>query len=420
MWKWIVVSLSALVLIAIGGVSYIVFNDEINTRLSQYVQLNTHKNWGIRKQILQTTGALLSFNKISQSEPVTIDPDSLDVGAKPTQSDISALKANAVRVLEVTSAKQLVNRLKKAKPGDLLLIQPGTYVLKERYQIKMASQKQGQAPVVIAAETLGTVELQLWSVEGFYISSPNWVFKNLVMRGMCKVHGRCQHAMHIFGNADNLLVENNKFINFNAAIKANGDYSDKPAKFPDNVRVFYNDFYNETLRKTNSPASPIDVVGGDNWHIKGNFIADFSRKLKGKQSIVYGAFLKGGGKNGLIEDNLVNCAWKLPHQSKLDIRLGLSLGDGGTGKKFCQVKNCLYEHANGVIRNNVVMNCHNDVSIYLNKAHNTQVINNVLIGSLGIDARFPATSATFSGNTLDGRIKSRDGASIVTENNTIN
>lgn len=412
MWKWLVYSVLLVVVLVFSATAYVVFNDELNTRLSQYIQLNKGKNWGLRKQAMHIAESLLSLSPSHGPATVSMDKSAIEAGAKPERSAIDSLIASATRLHRVDNSRALLNRLKRAQPGDVILLAPGQYPLRERFRVKLARNPSNAAPVVIAAEQLDSVELQLWSIEGFYVDSPNWQFHNLVFRGMCDIHGRCQHAIHLYGDADNVLVRNNRFIDFNAAIKANGDYSAKPAKFADGARLLHNDFYNTSVRKTDSPASPIDVVGGNDWQVKGNFIADFSRKLKGKASVVYGAFLKGGGNNGLFEDNVINCAWRIPHQSALDVRLGLSLGDGGTGKQFCQVQDCAYEHANGVIRNNIILNCHNDVAIYLNKAKNTRIENNILLSSLGIDARFPASTVVLSGNNIEGRVKARDGAKV--------
>ena len=204
------------------------------------------------------------------------------------------------------------------------------------------------------------------------------------------------------------------FINFNSHIKSNG-VKDKNGKivFPSNVTVIHNNFYNEWKRVTDSPTTPIDVVGGDNWKIIDNFIADFGRTgRQGKGGVSYGAFLKGAGTNGLMQGNLVACSWRVPYSSTKDIRVGLSLGGGGTNKNFCADSACDFEHDKGTIRENSIINCPNDVGIYLNKAKNTEVFNNRLVNTLGIDVRYPISNARIYNNMHDGRIRARDGAAL--------
>ena len=388
---------------------------EYENRALQYATLNKDKNWGIRKSILETTEKVL-LTRVEDTH-VDFDKNQAAAGAKLEKSDITQYIKTANKVIDVGDSKTLFDSIRRAKAGELILIKKGTYKI-HTDTIKIGGAGTKDKPVVIAATKFGDVTININSWEGFLVDRPYWVFKNIIFNGTCTNHKRCEHTFHVHGDADYLLLDNNAFINFNAAIKSNGKYDKKKAWFPDNVTVSNNDIYNTELRTSNSPASPIDVVGGNNWLIENNFIADFSRKVRGNQSIVYGAFLKGGGENGIMRNNVVNCSWKLPYQSSLDIRLGLSLGDGGTGKQFCQVKDCSYEHKGGMIANNIILNCENDVSIYLNKAENTQISGNIMLNSLGVDARFKETNLVIRNNVIQGRTKSRDGAKVDDFDNT--
>ncbi|TRY30835.1 chondroitinase-B domain-containing protein [Aliiglaciecola sp. M165] len=388
---------------------------ELKSRATLYVTLNKDQNWGIRKAILDLAYAVLSTTQ--NDEHFEFDKNNAEAGAKASKSDLSDYLIQAKKIIKVDDAKSIVSAIQNAKAGQVILILPGEYKIRmDTLYVKGVGTR--QSPIVLAASQFGQVTLHFNSWEGILLDKPFWVIKNLIFKGPCEDHKRCQHAIHMTGNADNTVIDNNAFINYSAALKSNGRYPKGKAQFPDNVVFSNNDVYNTELRKSNSPASPIDVVGGDNWLLEGNFIADFSRKVRGRMSIVYGAFLKGGGSNGTIRNNVINCAWNLPYQSSLDIRLGLSLGDGGTGKKWCQVKDCKYEHSGGVISNNLIMNCKNDVSIYLNKAENTKIYHNVILNSLGVDARFPATQLSIQRNIIQGRVKARDGAFVSESNNT--
>jgi parallel beta-helix repeat protein len=146
----------------------------------------------------------------------------------------------------------------------------------------------------------------------------------------------------------------------------------------------------------------IDVVGGDGWVLRGNYIADVGGVSPSK--ISYQAFLKGNGSRGVIERNLVVCSRR--HNS--GVRLGLSFGGGTTGAGLCQLGTCATEHREGTIRNNVVMNC-NDAGIYLSKSPSSKVHNNTVYNSgFGIDVRFNST-ATITNNILSGPVRNRDG-----------
>jgi hypothetical protein len=155
-----------------------------------------------------------------------------------------------------------------------------------------------------------------------------------------------------------------------------------------------------------------DLVGADNWTVRRSVFADSAKQ--GGDGTSYIGFFKGAGRSGIFEQNLVLCRWR--HRG--GARVGLSLGGGGTGPEFCRDKRCSSEHIAGTIRNNIIAGC-SDAGIYLNKAADARIHNNLLYRTRGIDARFAETTATIVNNIIDGRILKRDGAEAVTDNNLI-
>ncbi|MBN7827307.1 chondroitinase-B domain-containing protein [Bowmanella dokdonensis] len=376
--------------------------------------MNLTAQWGVRKSLFNTAQAII--RQFPSPSPVQFDRDLSEVGARTDYNPLPVADLAMHEIVHIESESELLSALRKARPGQLLLLRRGTYRLNQ-HRIETGAAGTASQPIILAAGKLGDVEIHLQSTEGFYIDKSYWKIVNLTLRGTCHEQTQCDHAVHLAGNADYVALENNRFIDFNAHLKSNGKPVGQTLQFPDNVLIRHNDFLNQSIRQGGSPASPIDVVGGDNWHISDNFVADFSRMVHGRPSTVYGIYLKGGGRNGRLENNLINCAWRLPHQSSLDSRIGLSLGNGGTDPAFCQSPECAYEHSGGVISNNLILNCSNDVAIYLNKAEDTLVSNNVLLNTLGLDARFSATTVVAEYNQMHGRIKTRDGATIDAQNN---
>ncbi len=292
--------------------------------------------------------------------------------------------------------------MKDAKPGDVFIIAPGRYTIK-RY-IELTANGTKAEPITIKPFEGGKVIIETVGAIGFKISGSNWIIEGLEFNGTCGNHQMCEHALQIASKADNTIVRRNKFVDFNAAIKGNGEIIDGRQYFPDDVLIEDNILYNTTPRITNTPVTPIDVVGGRRWVVRGNFIADFA-KVAGSP-ISYAAFLKGNSDHGLFERNLVICEWR--HSG--GVRLGLSLGGGGvTNPDYCQGRSCKIEHYKGVIRGNVIMNCPADVGIYLNNAASTEITNNTLVNTAGIDVRFNGSFATIVNNVIEGRIKERDG-----------
>jgi hypothetical protein len=411
--KYWVVFASTIMLfgLAICGLNTSVFIYELGLKANKYVALNVGQNWGVRERLLKTARYLFQF--YPHPDTVVYHKVETEVGIQQTSTHQQEPIAHARRIIKVNDVTQLISQFNTAKEGDTIVIEPGNYLLKgKRFVLKNSGT--ALEKITLMAEIFGTVTLQLDSLEGLYLAQPYWSIHNLIFAGICKSDSNCEHAIHITGDADDVEISNNRFINFNAHIKSNGVHKN----FPDRVVVSGNDFYNEWPRNTQNPVTPIDVVGGNDWLINDNFIADFAIKKRDKFTVSYGAFLKGSGQRGRISGNVVNCAWHIPHQSFADIRIGLSLGGGGTGGAFCQQIGCDYEHNKGVIENNLILNCQNDVSIYLNNAADSEISNNILLNSLGIDARFSNTSAIIENNQYQGRIMARDSALVKDVNNT--
>lgn len=309
------------------------------------------------------------------------------------------LKAAAVTVV---NASQLVSAINSAAPGDVITLSPGIYDLSQNVFCDNAGT--AAQPIVVRAASLGQALIRFNAsiTEGFNVSAPYWTFENLDIQGTCLSHTACEHAFHIVGQADFTRIRNSRMRDFNAAIKGNGQGN--PFVFPDDVLIEGSELYNSTLRVTSNPVTPIDVVGGRRWVIRGNFIHDHGKG--GGDGISYAAFLKGNSRDGLFERNLVMC--ERDHVG--GIRLGLSFGGGGSGPpSICEGGTCVPEHQNGVMRNNLIVNCPQDVGVYLNNAANTRIYNNNLYNTTGIDVRFSASTADLRNNILSGAIRNRDG-----------
>ena len=86
------------------------------------------------------------------------------------------------------------------------------------------------APIVVrSAAPLGAL-IRFDAVEGFKVSARHWVFEDLDIQGVCADHSDCEHAFHVFGDADFLALRRSRVRDFNAQIKSNRDPS--PWSFP--------------------------------------------------------------------------------------------------------------------------------------------------------------------------------------------
>jgi hypothetical protein len=299
----------------------------------------------------------------------------------------------------IASADELRVAVGKAQPGDVITLLPGTYRFSGK-AIDANHPGREDAPITVRAVQPGSVHIEFDQIEGFRVSAPWWRFENLAIRGVCGDHNYCEHAFHVIGAGRHFASVNNEIADFNAHFKINGFGAD----FPDDGLIESNTLYNTQARNTGNPVVPIDLVAASRWTIRANIIKDFV-KLEGNH-VSFGAFAKGAGSANVFERNLVWCEDKLRGQPGQ--RVGLSLGGGGTGAAYCRDRKCISEQQGGIIRANLIAAC-SDVGIYLNSASDSQVEDNTVVDTSGIDVRFPASSARLDGNLVDGPVRSRNG-----------
>lgn len=311
-------------------------------------------------------------------------------------------------MVPVANAGELVAAIDGAAAGDVITLAPGTYVVGQN--LLCDAPGTADRPIVVRAATPDATEIRFDAVEGFKVSAPHWHFEDLVVRGICALDSDCEHAFHLVGGADFTRVRNCRLLDFNAQVKSNGEGN--PRVFPDDVVIEGCELADAAPRATANPVTKIDVVGGRRWVVRGNFIHDHAKG--GGDQISYAAFLKGNSRDGLFERNLVIC--ERDHAG--GVRLGLSFGGGGSGPdSICEDGTCTPEHQNGLLRNNLIINCPQDVGVYLNEALATRVYHNTLIATTGIDVRFAASSADLRGNLISGAIRNRDGGSSTASDN---
>lgn len=301
--------------------------------------------------------------------------------------------ADAQSVHRVSDSGSLKARLENAKPGDRIVIAPGTYTLAK---IRIRRGGAPGRPVIVTAEDPSNTQLNARGIEAIKLAAPHWRFENLNIVGNAATF----HAFHLVADADDVVIRNSQLRNFHAAIKSNPERG----KSPDRVLIENNAIFNDTPRQTDEPVTPIDVVGGNAWVVHRNFIADFE-KARGNR-ISYGAFLKGGSTNGLFEANTVVCEWK--HNG--GIRIGLSFGGGSTSGAYRTKQGT--EHEGGIMRNNMILNCPASNGIYLNNAGGSKIYNNTIFDAYGIVARFQTRPSEIRNNIISGAITARDGATV--------
>jgi len=306
-----------------------------------------------------------------------------------------AMPATAREITASTEAG-ILTALQRAQPGDVITIARGDYVLPA---IRLRHGGTRGHPIVVRARHLGDVTLVSKAAEFIKIAAPDWRFENLDIAGACATDTDCEHAFHIVGGADRVVIRHNRIRDFNAHIKGNGE----GARFPDDVRIEGNWLFGTHVRHTDNPIAPIDAVGGKRWVVRDNFVADYGKTFDHPATRTddfgYALSFKGNSSGTLIERNVVLCADRLPHQP---YTRGLSLGGSATSPKSCEGTCDKDENRDSTIRNNVVLACPSEPGIYLFRATHARVTSNILIGTGGIVAAAPDTNAIVIGNRLAG------------------
>eukprot|EP01104_Vermistella_antarctica_P013093 TRINITY_DN3908_c0_g1_i2.p1 TRINITY_DN3908_c0_g1~~TRINITY_DN3908_c0_g1_i2.p1 ORF type:complete len:658 (+),score=200.77 TRINITY_DN3908_c0_g1_i2:145-2118(+) len=331
-------------------------------------------------------------------------------------ASLSVIEAN--RVVPVTTATELDTAIQAAIPGDqIVLSATGTFTFRT---IRCTASGTAEKPIIVRGEPGSKISLYSAGssegyVEGFAVTGSHWHFVSLDIQGTCdnSQHTYCEHAWHLAGSKD-VVVRNCRSHEINQHIKSNINGAGS-GLFADRLLVERNHMYNDVPRNTGNPATIVNIDGGDDCVVRGNYIHDGARVSSG--SVTYQAFMKSNGAGGLFEQNLIVCS---ADHSDGGYRLGLSFGGGGTAPdNVCGQGTCKPEHRNGVMRNNVIKHC-NDVGIYLNEAQNTDIYNNFIYDTTGIDCRFSPTTADVRNNIVaGGAIRNREGGVHTGTNNWI-
>ncbi len=312
------------------------------------------------------------------------------------------------RLRSVDSVETLRQAIDSAAPGDVILLQPGVYPIAHAY-IAVTRPGTADAFVTVRSATLGSVTLTSDLPEAIKVAAPYWRFENLVVRGVCQDDSTCDNGFHIVGAAEHTVLHNVRIEDFNAQIKINGENG----RFPDAGRIEHTTLIDTHPRRTDASVTPIDLVAANDWIISDNLLADFIKG--GGNRVSYGGFAKGASRGTTFTRNVVFCAWKL--QAANSETIGLSLGGGGTLQPLTRDQGRSgYEHADGVISDNLIAFCSDD-GIYLNRAANSVVRHNTLIVTAGIEVRYPETIAEVDANIVDGPIRSRDDGMLLDDGN---
>ena len=311
----------------------------------------------------------------------------------------------SARTVNVTDVASLTSAIGGAAAGDEIILADGTYHFTSSPSCSAAG------PIFVHAATPLGARIEFDALEGFHVTGPQWRFEGLDIHGVCAADDNCEHAFHVTGAATGFVMRGNRVVDFNAQLKVNADKPGGAWVQPNGGLVEGNEVFDTHARATSNPVTKLNIDGVDDWVVRANLLHDGHKN--GGDGVSYQSFIKGGGKRGLYERNLVICT---RDDATGGTRIGLSFGGGGTGPQYCApafdaAVPCDPEVTGGVMRNNIIVNC-SDVGIYLNKAKDTKLLYNTLIDTSGVDFRFASSTGEADGNVMSSHVRARDGGAF--------
>jgi class 3 adenylate cyclase len=297
------------------------------------------------------------------------------------------------RVSDITA---LAQAMAHAQPGDVIEVAAGEH----RVVSTLLSGGAGRSDAPIVLRGAPGARLASSTAEAIKLRHPHWVVEHFDLEGVCSPPERCEHALHVVGEARHVV---------NAAVKVNGENG----AWPDHGTLRHSLLLNESPRPGTAPATPFDLVGASHWRVHDNRVLGVAKA--GGNGVAYGLFMKGGGSEGRFERNLVVCATTAAFVG-VGAQVGISFGGGQTHPSVHRDPKIGFEHLQGLAAENQVFNC-NDTSLDVNQSAGIELRDNLLLGGGGILVRGQHASAHAVGNTSSAAWYARRGNGLTGSSN---
>jgi len=269
--------------------------------------------------------------------------------------------AFSAQVFRVDTAGAVKQALASAGPGDTILVKPGEYDMGATFSTGKSGTP--DKPVTFRCEgDKGYAKFKVNGQIGFRIRSRYWVIQGIHVEGSTKSTQAVVFMDGPGGCGDVKILD----CKFSASSQHGMKAARTSEKAVDNVLLAHVEIYD-------TGATAFDLVSGDNWVLRNCYVHDYGKA----GGVTYGIFLKGGGKNGIIEGCFVD-------GGKRATTVGISFGGGLTGKQWLPKAgdNVAPEHEGGIARNNIVVNTA-DVAYHSNNGSRCFFYNNLAWGCKG-------------------------------------
>ena len=303
------------------------------------------------------------------------------------------------QVLLVKSSGELQSALRRAPPGATVLIADGEYLLDRSLDISV--------PNLVLRSRSGDrdkVTLRCGGMDEERVGSALSVSASDVTIADLTVGWVGNHGVQVRGEkgASRTVLHNLRVVDAGQQlIKGSFGYTDQ---YADDCLVACS-LLEYTRHAPSDYTNGVDVLGGNNWIVRDNRFVNIRGPESGGWKAGPAILFWANSSGTVVERNVV-----------VDCYRGIALGIGAGVSRFARERDRRYDHQQGVIRNNVVVNRNEwaDEGIEVNACRDVTVEHNTVLNegklSWSIGLRFPMTTGRVRNNLTNRRIALRNNA----------
>jgi hypothetical protein len=331
------------------------------------------------------------------------------LGPTPRPADPCAPLETAGRTVLVSSVEELESSVRAARAGDTILVADGRYRLRSMLDIgapdvTLRGRSGDRTRVVLHGGGMTADDVGV----AVSVSAPGVTLADLTIRDVRF------HAVQVRGERGA-----SRFSLYRSALMDTGQQLLKGSV--SRQRIYADDGLVACSTFSYSSSAPsdytngVDILAAKGWTIRDNLF----ERIRGPASQRFAAgpaiLAWAASADTVVERNLI-----------LDSYRGIALGLLASPNELARSGERVYDHAGGVIRNNVVVNLNSwaDEGIEVTAARDVHIEHNTVLveGSLpwSISVRFPATSAVVTNNLTNRQVRRRDGGQAKTLGNVTN
>jgi len=167
-------------------------------------------------------------------------------GIASTDHDLWVLNSPAkLRSVSVDSVEQLEQAIRRSRPGDEIVLQPGRYRI--RHPIELATEATAGSPLVLRGANIGSTEVELTANGRLEVNGGYWTISDLIVRGNCGPQP-CTNFVGSGPGANALTLRNIFISDVDSLIATSGEGKPRVAGLVDGVTLVGTNLSSGNLR----------------------------------------------------------------------------------------------------------------------------------------------------------------------------